>query len=115
LAEILTLLIPGGQAYLSFLNRTSLRRLLHGRFRHKEQYRTRGDTEIEQFVWAHTFTWRELRRLFENTGFVHLKVDYRSVLGGVWETQTAIAIERVLAATAPWFSHSVTVTAQRPA
>ena len=114
LAEILTLLIPGGQAYLSFLNRTSLRRLLQGRFHHREQYRTRGDPDTEQFVWAHTFTWRELRRLFENTGFVHLKADYRSVLGGVWETQTAIRIERVLASTAPWLSHSVAVTAQRP-
>jgi SAM-dependent methyltransferase len=111
---IFSVLAPGGRFHLSFLNRLALRRIVRGLYHRREQYRTRGDPEMRQYVWAQSFSRRELIRLFQKAGFVGLEGSYRSVLGGVWETRASIMVERTAVSILPWLGHSITITGQRP-
>lgn len=113
LEEVLRVLAPGGLIYLSFLNRHSLRRLLHGLRGVDEPYRTRGDHQSADFVWARTHSRRSLVSMCRTVGFGHVRCVYRSVLGGVWESKAAISAERVLQRTAPCLGHAIVVTGTR--
>lgn len=114
LAEVNKLLVPGGAIHLSFLNRGSLRRILQGRLKKSEAYRTRGDLTTHQFVWATTYRRRELVQLLNFAGFDRIQGCYRSIFGGVWETSSAIKLERALAFIVPWLGHSITMNGIRP-
>src|SRR5208283_3731620 len=95
LEAIFSVLIPGGLIYLSFLNRYSLRRIVHGLLETREEYRTRGDNDSQDFAWAEAFSGRQLISMGNAVGFSGLECCYRSVLGGVWETATSVRAERV--------------------
>jgi ubiquinone/menaquinone biosynthesis C-methylase UbiE len=114
ISEVFRLLAPGGIAHLSFLNRHSLRRLLHGSFKEHERYRTRGDSEANGYVWARTVSRKQLLHELSAAGFVQIQSSYRSVLGGVWETRRSVQVERVLSCVVPGLGHSLVVTGKHP-
>jgi SAM-dependent methyltransferase len=113
LRDLFRILVPGGLIYLSFLNRYSLRRLIHGKFGHAEKYRTRGDHESRHFAWGKTYSRRELVRMSLGAGFNNVGCSYRSVLGGVWESAAAVRAERLLAEVVPWLGHATIITGTR--
>jgi ubiquinone/menaquinone biosynthesis C-methylase UbiE len=113
LEEVRRILAPGGVIYLSFLNRRSLRRMVHGLRGVDEAYRTRGDHESADFVWAKTYSRRSLVSMCQAVGFGHVRCVYRSVLGGVWESAAAVSAESVLQRMAPCLGHAVVVTGRR--
>jgi ubiquinone/menaquinone biosynthesis C-methylase UbiE len=110
LSEIFNVLAPGGIIYLSFLNRHSLRRITHGDIGTSERYRTRGDDDERQFVWARAYTKSELRQMCRDVGFSKIRCHYQSVLGGVWESKTSLKMERLLIKITPCLGHSIAVT-----
>lgn len=113
LRQAFAALKPGGTIYLSFLNRWSLRRLAHCKFKQLEHYRTRGDDDPRHFVLARTYGQKELMQLCFSAGFMRPRCHYHSVLGGVWESDLSIHFERVLARTAAFLGHSIVLTAMR--
>jgi SAM-dependent methyltransferase len=113
--DVAYVLAPGGLARLSFLNRRSLRRLIRLRFGAAENYRTRGDTRSRQTVPAITICRSQLDRYFAAAGFAGVACQYRSVLGGVWETGSAIRAELALRPIVPWLGHEIIATGERRA
>ncbi len=113
--DVFTVLVPGGSTYLSFLNRHSLRRIVHGRRGAEEQYRTRGDDNNSDFAWAKTYARQELTSMCRTVGFDNIRCCYRSVLGGVWESPAAVTIERILDRFVPCLGHAIVVTGVRAA
>lgn len=109
ISGVRSVLSPGGWFYLSFLNRYSLRRLTRGLWEADEPYRTRGDSESDDFVWAKTYSANALLSLCRESGFRNVHCVYRSVLGGVWESPAAISVERGLQGVAPCLGHAVAV------
>ncbi len=115
LETIFRVLVPGGLIYLSFLNRYSLRRIVHGLLETREEYRTRSDNHSLEFAWAEAFSGRQLISMGNGVGFRSLEYCYRSVLGGVWESATSVRVERVLARVVPWLGHSIVLMGTRAA
>jgi SAM-dependent methyltransferase len=101
------LLAPKGRFCLAFLNRHSLRRFVRGERQDTETYRTRGDRLSSEGVPAHTMTTAQFDDLIQASSLERDSVHYQSILGGVWENQRALPVERVLSRLIPRFGHSI--------
>lgn len=85
--EVFRVLRPGGQAYLSTLNRWSFRRILRGKLRSRELYRTRGSAA--RVHGARAPAWAISSVNFEKhllgTGFIQVRQSGIGMFGGVLE------------------------------
>jgi ubiquinone/menaquinone biosynthesis C-methylase UbiE len=105
LDEIRRVLRRGGVGYLSFLNRSALRRLTRGAIGRWEVYGTRGAAPINAPV-CRTYTRRELRRAFDAAGLKAQQICTTSVLAGVAETRWFIPLDALLTRVVPWLGHT---------
>lgn len=105
------LLSSHGRLFTSWLNRGSLRRLVHGRRSIIERFGTRGAANSNS-VRAITVSKSELLARFLRTGFKIRSIYPQSVLGGVLETQWAIPAERALIQFLPDRAHTINIVAE---
>lgn len=103
---------PGGRAFLSFLNSNSLRRVLWGIRSARERFGSRGAEEIGD-VEAWALTRHQAIRRAHRFGFTVLDVHFQSVLGGIWESQWSIWLERVLISVSPQIGHSLNLVLEK--
>ena len=111
--EIARILKPSGRFHLSYLNRTSLRRLIKLKIDRVESYRSRGDRKSSTTVPALTVTRSELLRRAELAGLGHLYVSYQSVLGGLAEHRFSLPAEAIFSALAPGLGHTISLSGAR--
>ena len=112
LREARRVLKPSGLLYVSALSRTSLRRLVRGRVRPTEVYRTRNEHNSEHGVPARTFTRRQLGSYLRRSGFEVLCIDTQGTLSGVWERTTLWRLSRLADACLP-LGHTLEAIARR--
>lgn len=106
-------LAVGGKFFLSFLNRYSLRRVLSFNLAEVENYRTRGDTGNEYFTRPVATSVKQLREVFSQEEFLLHRIYHQSVLGGVWETQNSIYVEKILHQMVASLGHYVNIVGER--
>jgi SAM-dependent methyltransferase len=103
----------GGFAFVSFLNRSSLRRCLRGRTGVAESFQTRGLEGCIEGVRVLTITEAELRARCARRGLSVIWVRYQSALGGVAESDLLQPAERAFMLVAPRLGHLINVLARR--
>lgn len=113
LRSVHDILNTGGIAFVSVLNRSSLRRFVRLRSGDREFYRTRGDAQSLEGVWAQCFSRGQLSNLISALDFSQHSCGYRSVLGGVLEQRWAIPIERQLTKILPALGHELFAVCRR--
>lgn len=107
LEQVSRLLAPDGRFCLSFLNQRSLRRRL-GRIEARiEEYRTRGDRLSTEWIPALAVDEVDFRPRLLRAGLLCQRVDYLSVLGGVWESGLSAVPEVLLQMLSPKLGHLV--------
>ncbi len=112
LREARRVLRPSGLLYVSALSRTSLRRIVRGRVRATEVYRTRNEHNSDHGVPARTFTRRELASYLRRCGFEVVSIDTQGTLSGVWERTTLWPSSRLADAFLP-LGHTLEAIAKR--
>ncbi len=112
LTEARRVLRPSGLLYVSALSRTSLRRIVRGRLRATEVYRTRNEHNSDHGVPARTFTRRELGSYLRRCGFDIVRIDTQGTLSGVLERTTLWRSSRLADACLP-LGHSLEAIARR--
>lgn len=109
--QISRLLKPTGRYSLSFLNKSSLRRVLHNLRDDRESYRTRGDHDASiSGVNALVYEPSQLVGMAKDVNLVVSSIEYQSVLGGVLEHRFTIPLEKVLMRVRPRLGHSVSIS-----
>jgi SAM-dependent methyltransferase len=107
LSEVSRVLSPGGVCYLSFLNRSSLRRVVRLRRGSTEVFRTRGDSRATNAPTVFTATGSELRRFAAAAGLRPEAVHGYGPLGGVLELDTLWTMNSVVARRTSVLSHLI--------
>jgi len=113
LAEIYRLLEPGGHAYYSVLNRTSLRRIFSAKRGPLEHYRTRGDTATSSGVPAVALTRRQIRSAARAAGFQVMSLHGLGALAGVFQHPIAWLPSRLMDVSVPFLSHTQELIARK--
>ncbi|WP_084632750.1 class I SAM-dependent methyltransferase [Pleomorphomonas oryzae] len=107
LSAIGTALKPNGHFTLSFLNESSLRRVLARERATEEIYRTRGHRTTSTGVHSEVMSESRFSALLPGTGLRVEEIEYHSVLGGVWESRISLILELALSKIAPQLSHEI--------
>ena len=107
LEQVSRLLVPDGRFCLSFLNQRSLRRRLGKIEARTEEYRTRGDCLSTEWIPALAVDEVDFKQRLSRVGLLCQKVDYLSVLGGVWESGLSVIPEVLLQMLNPKLGHLV--------
>lgn len=114
LSESMRVLRPGGFAFLSFLNRYSARRLVnHSPCRVKETSASRGSFDSALSVPAITTRPKEIRSRMNTSMVENYEIYYQSILGGVWETNFSVLVEKRLRSFASPLGHTINVLMER--
>lgn len=101
---------PGGTAFLSFLNRYSVRRMIQHSFGSiKEASVSRGPFQSSLSVPAVTLTKQNILDRLNPLKPEAITLHYQSVLGGVWETDQSLKVEKLLRIIASTLGHTVNV------
>jgi SAM-dependent methyltransferase len=104
---------PKGRFSFSFLNKHSLRRYVAGKNEAVEIYKTRGDHGNGTGVTALTMNPVDFAKLTEPTMLTCNRVEYQSVLGGVWESQWSLGLEKFLKPILQGMGHAVIFSGYR--
>ena len=107
------LLRDGGWVFLSYLNRTSLRRTLKFERSIVEVFRTRNSDFQLGGVRAVTVSAHNLKRRCGRADLQRCKLVYQSVLGGVAESPPLYPLENYLSRHIPSLGHSIALIAQK--
>ncbi len=103
------ILKPGGIAFLSFLNRYSLRRFLRMQYDSTEIYNTRNSSSDAGFTSANTVSEGDLLSIYSDAGFRIDGFYYQSVLGGVAEKSNLIRLEKILSSRFGFLGHAINI------
>jgi ubiquinone/menaquinone biosynthesis C-methylase UbiE len=114
IAEVYRVLKPGGRAFISALNRWSLRRLVRVKTGQYEEYRTRNSDIDRAGVPAWTYSRRHLRTAFLGAGFSDVLVRGQSSLGGVVENRALWKLNVLVSKLTPGLGHILNVIAVKP-
>lgn len=109
LMKVKQVLRPGGEAYLSYLHRYSLRRIVRWKCGKTEVFSTRGAPKELGQVESQTICKEGLLDNIKRAGMSLSQMHYQSVLGGVYEGAAAIPVERLLSRMFPKLGHSISV------
>lgn len=107
------LLRDNGLVFLSFLNRTSLRRCVRAKWSALEVFDTRNSDSRLGGVEAATVSAENLRKRCERAGLQFSDVVYQSVLGGVAENALLSPIEAFLSRRLASWGHSIALIARK--
>jgi SAM-dependent methyltransferase len=113
LTVVARVLRPSGIAYLSFLGRWSLRRLIRGRIRTLERYHTRHEREVPPpLVWAYTRS--DISHAVARVPALQLlRLEGQGFLSGVAENAAAWNLSVAIDRRAPMFSHLLEVVVRK--
>jgi ubiquinone/menaquinone biosynthesis C-methylase UbiE len=107
------LLRDNGLVFLSFLNRTSLRRCIRAEWSALEVFDTRNSESQLGGVEAATVSAENLRKRCGRAGLQFSDVVYQSVLGGVAESALLSPIESLLSRRWASWGHSIAIIAKK--
>ena len=113
LREAHRVLKPSGLLYLSVLSRISLRRLIRGRFRASEVYRTRNEHSTSDGVPARAFTRAAISAELHRIGFEPERIDSQGTLSGLIERTALWRLSRLADAHLRSLGHTLEVVARR--
>lgn len=111
--NVFRILDHGGVAFLSFLSRYSLRRLLSLRVGAVENFSTRNSSSALGSVPANTMTPAALKSAAVQCGFINVSVLSQGVLAGVVERTFVLPLERRLVRLCPALAHCQYLVAKK--
>jgi ubiquinone/menaquinone biosynthesis C-methylase UbiE len=111
--EVARVLRPGGQVYLSTINKWSFRRLLNLNFATPENYQTRGCDPAAGFAPAWPLTRPQVIAALAESGFSNVRAHSLGVLGGVAEWSSLWKLELALQRVVPVLGHLMDYTGTR--
>ena len=112
-AEIHRVLKPGGRAFVTMLNRRSLRRLISLKLNEREEYHARGRGRTSMTVPMRVFEREECRALFSRAGFDQIEIGGHGVLAGVLELSGLWQLNAQLSRKVPGLCHELVVQATK--
>ncbi|MEE6305704.1 class I SAM-dependent methyltransferase [Plantactinospora veratri] len=114
LTEVEAVLATDGWVYLSFLNRTALRRIIRGRCRPTEVYWTRGVSRVADLgAPTHTVARRQIVQLLSSAGLQRVAVENRGTFSGVVEWPPLWQLSTLLDRAVPFLGHTYEVVARK--
>lgn len=111
--ETYRILKPGGRIFFSVLNKWSLRRILKGKIRDVENYRTRKSKIGNHTVPAYVYSTNDLKQLFGTVGFKDISITGQSVLGGVLEQEKLWKVDSFLSIPFFFLCHNLNIQARK--
>jgi ubiquinone/menaquinone biosynthesis C-methylase UbiE len=109
--EVYRVLKNDGYAFLSLLNRYSLRRLISLKFNKLEKYNTRGITNDESPL-VHTYSLKEIQLIFSKN-FEIIDIYGLSLLGGVMEYEFLWKFDQKISAINPQLCHIFNIVVKK--